>query len=78
MLLDEKGGIKKISRVSASGFDDVDEAAIEAFRKAAPFPNPPKGMMDADGFVRIRWDFILTVEASPRIQFQAVGNNPPY
>ena len=74
VLLDEKGGIKKISRVSGSGFEDVDDAAIEAFRKAAPFPNPPKGIIDADGFVRIRWDFILTVEAAPRIQFQTVGN----
>lgn len=78
VLLDEKGGIKKMSRVAGSGFDDVDEAALDAFRKAAPFPNPPKGMIDADGFVRIRWDFILTVEAAPRIQFQSAGNAPTY
>lgn len=70
ILLDKKGAIRKISRVGSSGMKDVDNAAIEAFQKAAPFPNPPKGIIDPDGFVRIRWDFILKAQTAPRIQFQ--------
>lgn len=70
ILLNQKGEITKISRVGSSGLSDVDNAAVEAFQKAAPFPNPPKGIVDSDGFVRIRWDFILKAQATPKIQFQ--------
>lgn len=77
VLLNPEGRIEKISRVGSSGFTDLDEAAIEAFERAAPFPNPPKGIIDPDGFVRIRWDFILKTEAAPRIQFQTAGGSPP-
>ena len=45
--------------VGQSGVTDLDEAAMEAFKQAAPFPNPPKGIVEKDGRIRIRWDFIL-------------------
>ena len=77
VLLNASGNIAKISRVGSSGVNELDDAAIEAFQKAAPFPNPPKGIIDPDGFVRIRWDFILKTEAAPRIQFQTAGQTPP-
>lgn len=80
VLLSPSGNIERVSRLTSSGFTDIDNAAVEAFQQAAPFPNPPKGIVDPDGFVRIRWDFILTVEAAPRIQFQAtrgVGSAGP-
>lgn len=77
VLLDEKGNISKISKLASSGYMELDEAAITAFQTAAPFPNPPKAMLDDDGFVRINWDFILTTDNSPRIQFRNVGSVPP-
>ncbi|MBY0372151.1 TonB family protein [bacterium] len=73
VLLDERGTVTKISRLGTSGFEDLDSAATDAFYQAAPFPNPPKGMVDADGLVRIRWDFILRTEASPQISFRSAG-----
>lgn len=73
VLLDGSGKIEKISRVLSSGISELDEAAIEAFNRAGPFPNPPKGMVDSDGFVRINWEFILKTEAVPRIQFSSAG-----
>jgi protein TonB len=45
--------------VSDSGVRDLDQAAVEAFQEAAPFPNPPSGIVDSDGTIKIRWDFIL-------------------
>jgi protein TonB len=45
--------------MSESGITDLDEVAVEAFRLAAPFPHPPKGMVDGDGTIKIRWDFIV-------------------
>jgi TonB family protein len=77
VLLNPEGNIQKISRVGSSGIEDLDQAAVEAFQKAAPFPNPPKGIIDPDGFVRIRWDFILQTQAAPRINFSSAGGIPP-
>jgi len=73
VLLDPNGSIQKIARLASSGFPEIDDAAVEAFLKAGPFPNPPKGMLDPDGLVRIRWDFILKTESAPRIQFRNAG-----
>ncbi len=78
VTLNEKGRLTKISKLSGSGFTEIDEAAIEAFQKAAPFPNPPQAMVEEDGFVRIRWDFVLTADSGPRIQFRNAGSDPRY
>ncbi|MCX7977444.1 MAG: energy transducer TonB [Bdellovibrionaceae bacterium] len=59
IILDTQGRLVKVQVLSESGVHDLDEAAMEAFRSAAPFPHPPKGIVEQDGTVRIRWDFIL-------------------
>ncbi len=59
IVLNEKGTLIGVQVVSQSGVRDLDEAAIEAFRAAAPFPNPPKGIVEEDGTIKIRWDFVL-------------------
>lgn len=59
ITLNRKGQLVKVQVLSDSGIRDLDDAAIEAFQEAAPFPNPPAGIVDADGTIKIRWDFIL-------------------
>ena len=59
ITLDTGGKLIKVQIIGDSGVHELDEAAVEAFRAAAPFPNPPKGMVDPDGTIKIRWDFIL-------------------
>ncbi len=59
IVLNDAGTLVKVQVVGESGVRDLDDAAVEAFRSAAPFPNPPKGIVDADGLIKIRWDFIL-------------------
>lgn len=59
ITLDRNGRLLRVQIIGDSGIRELDEAAIEAFRAAAPFPNPPKGMIDPDGTIKIRWDFIL-------------------
>lgn len=59
VTLDKKGYVKKIELLKTSGFSELDVAAIEAFRAAAPFLNPPNGIVEKDGHIRIFWDFIL-------------------
>ncbi|MCB0412246.1 MAG: TonB family protein [Bdellovibrionales bacterium] len=59
VILDAQGVLEEVQVIGESGVKDLDDAAIEAFRAAAPFPNPPKGIVEKDGRIRIRWDFIL-------------------
>jgi protein TonB len=59
VILNNKGELLKVQILSASGVVDLDQAAVEAFEAAAPFPNPPKGMVEKDGTIHIRWDFVL-------------------
>lgn len=59
VVLDKKGNLVTVQMVKDSGVTDLDDAAIEAFQSAAPFPNPPQGIIEQDGTVKIRWDFVL-------------------
>lgn len=59
ILLDKRGNLLKIQIIGQSGIQELDQAAADSFRSAAPFPNPPQGIVDNDGYIRIRWDFIL-------------------
>lgn len=59
IILDDRGTLIRVQVVGRSGVTDLDDAAVEAFRAAAPFPNPPKGIVEADGTIKIRWDFVL-------------------
>jgi protein TonB len=59
VIMNERGEIVRVSIVGESGTRDLDDAAVNAFNKAGPFPNPPKGMVDKNREVKIPWDFVL-------------------
>lgn len=59
VTLNRQGEIVRVQILNQSGTRDLDESAIAAFNKAGPFPNPPRGMIDVNGEVRVPWDFIL-------------------
>ena len=61
ITLDKTGNLTRVQIIGISGVRELDEAAVEAFKLAAPFPNPPNGIVDEDGSIKIRWDFILEV-----------------
>jgi TonB family protein len=58
ITLDERGTIVDVHVKSTSGVKELDDAAIEAFNEAGPFPNPPKGMM-VNGRAQIEWGFVV-------------------
>ena len=62
------GELKRVFIVSSSGYADVDEAAVKAFEQASPFPNPPSGMVERDGSVKLRWDFIVQANTGNQIR----------
>lgn len=59
VFLTESGEIKRVQVLEESGTRDLDDAAVRAFNQAGPFPNPPRGLIESDGLVRIKWDFVL-------------------
>ncbi len=71
ITLNEKGVLVGVAVVNNSGVQELDDAAIEAFRAAAPFPNPPKGIVESDGTIKIDWSFILEAREMPSFRFKA-------
>ncbi len=59
VTLDSAGEVVRVQVIEASGTQDLDQAAISAFNRAGPFPNPPKGLLDSAGRIQIRWDFVV-------------------
>jgi TonB family protein len=58
ITLDEQGLLRRVQVSTTSGLEDLDDAAIEALKEAAQFPNPPKDLV-REGYVTLNWDFIL-------------------
>ncbi len=58
VTIDSQGNITKVLLKSTSGINELDEAAIESFNKAGPFPNPPTGML-INGEATIEWGFVV-------------------
>lgn len=59
IILNKEGTLVNVKVIGNSGISDLDDAAVEAFRAAEPFPNPPNGIVETDGTIKIRWDFVL-------------------
>ncbi len=58
VTLDERGQIVDMQIEGTSGVRELDQAAIESFNKAGPFPNPPKGLL-VGGRATIQWGFVV-------------------
>ncbi len=58
ILLDPKGNILDVAVKSTSGVKELDDAAVESFNQAGPFPNQPKDMV-IGGTVKIEWGFVV-------------------
>ena len=55
------GQLEDVYVVKDSGVAFLDEAAVQAFREAQPFPNPPPALQDADGNIRFKFGFYLEI-----------------
>lgn len=58
VTLDDHGNILEIKIAGTSGIRELDQAAVESFNKAGPFPNPPKGLL-VGGRAVIQWGFVV-------------------
>ncbi len=58
IIMNENGEIVDVIILGSSGVKELDDAAIESFNDAGPFPNPPKDLI-VDGRVTIEWGFVV-------------------
>lgn|SRR5690606_1102450 len=58
VTLNDKGEIIGVKILGASGVKELDDAAIESFNQAGPFPNPPKDLL-VNGKAVIEWGFVV-------------------
>jgi len=59
VTLDGTGALRDLSVRKSCGVEFLDEAALDAFRKAQPFLNPPPGMVDGQGQIKFSFGFML-------------------
>jgi TonB family protein len=58
VTLNERGEIIGVKILGASGVKELDDAAVESFNQAGPFPNPPKDLL-INGKATIEWGFVV-------------------
>ena len=62
------GSLAKASVAQTSGVDFLDDTAIEAFKQAQPFPNPPHQLVRA-GLIDFDFGFYVEISGAPRVRF---------
>ncbi len=58
VTLNTRGEIVSVKILGTSGVKELDDAAIESFNEAGPFPNPPKDLL-VNGKATIEWGFVV-------------------
>lgn len=58
VTLNDSGEIIHVEIVSPSGIKELDDAAVESFNQAGPFPNPPRDLIRDDKVV-LEWGFVV-------------------
>ncbi len=60
ITLDKNGNLLESKIIESSSNDLLDQEAIMSVKSAAPFLNPPQGLIENDGLIKIdRWMFIV-------------------
>jgi TonB family protein len=73
VVLNPDGSIRKLRMAKTSGLDFYDDEAVRALNAAAPFANPPEGLMDENGLVRFTFGFYFEI-SSGRSRFFRMNN----
>jgi TonB family protein len=68
VALDPAGELIDVSVVNSSGIGFFDEVAVQSFRDASPFPNPPVGLVESDGRIHFQFGFFFMIGERPIIR----------
>jgi len=59
VILNSEGKLIRVSLLKGSGVKGFDDAATTAFQKASFFPHPPKGIINEDGIIVLKYLFTV-------------------
>ena len=59
IIIDKQGNYEATYVRQTSGVDEIDRAAIQAFKEVSYFPNPPQGMFESDGRIHLKYAFVV-------------------
>lgn len=59
IILNQDGGFEKATLFQSSGDSGLDSIHGRSFQIAAPFPHPPKGLVESDGKIHLKYEFVL-------------------
>lgn len=66
VVLNADGSLERVYVIRGSGAEFLDNEAVRAIRAAAPFPNPPQGLVDpSTGHIVFNFGFNLTMGERP-------------
>jgi TonB family protein len=63
------GKLGNVAVYQPSGLDFLDDEAIEAFKQAAPFPNPPRQLIEANGLINFGFGFLFDLNGPAEMRW---------
>jgi len=63
------GTLATVSLEQPSGLEFLDDEAIEAFKQAQPFPNPPRQLIERTGMISFGLGFLLDLNGATKMQW---------
>jgi TonB family protein len=68
------GSLANVALENPSGVEFLDDEAIEAFKQAQPFPNPPKQLVETTGLIEFKFGFFFELSGSPHMKIFKYGS----
>jgi len=62
------GRLSKVALASPSGLEFLDDEAMEAFKEAEPFPNPPRQLVE-NGVISFGFGFLFDLNGPPQMRW---------
>jgi TonB family protein len=62
------GEVRDVFVAAPSGVEFLDRAAVQAFRSAAKFPNPPRALQDSTGEIHFAFGFAVEFSGAPAVR----------
>ncbi len=78
VFLKPDGSLLRADLLGTSGYHELDRAALEAFRAAAPFPNPPSGLLAGNQELAIEWSFVVMTAEDAGVRLSVRRGNADY
>jgi hypothetical protein len=66
VVMDKDGVVLSVNPLQLAGDSDMDYAPILAFQSAKNFPNPPDDLVGEDGYIRLKYSFLVNYNPSSR------------